>query len=159
MDSDLTTHYIEGIARMGNTSFRVPLFSHIARNIWSGGCPRGEAPKEFQFVVCLYPWEPYKRHEHQTYLEARLYDAHDMPETGLLYALADYINAVEPFGKVLVHCQAGLNRSALVTGLALIRAGMEAAEAVALLRKQRCDAVLCNPTFEAWLLQEKAPRA
>ena len=154
-DADLTTHYIEGIARMGNTPFKVPLFSHIVRNIWSGGCPVAEVPSDFRFVVCLYPWETYKRHPHQTYLEARLYDSEQMPDVPLLYAVADYINAVEPLGKTLVHCQAGLNRSALVVCLSLIRSGMNAGEAIALLRKQRCDAVLCNLAFETWLLKEK----
>jgi hypothetical protein len=29
--------------------------------------------------------------------------------------------------------------------------GMEPAEAIALLREKRCDAVLCNSAFEQWL--------
>lgn len=155
-EADLTTHYIEGIARMGNTPFRVSLFSHIIGNLWSGGCPVREVPKDFRFIVCLYPQEPYRRHEHQTYLEARLYDGTEIPDPPLLYALADYINAVEPFGKTLVHCQAGLNRSALLVGLALTRQGMKPIDAIKLLRKQRSEAVLCNQTFEAWLLKQIA---
>lgn len=33
-----------------------------------------------------------------------------------------------------------------------MRAGRSAAEAIQLMREKRCDAVLCNKTFEKWLL-------
>lgn len=149
--ADFESHHIEGFARMGNKPFAVPLFSHIVDNLWTGGCPVGTVPEEFQFVVCLYPWEPYKTHEHTTHLIVRLYDSHDIPDEKHLKAIADYVNAVSRIGKTLVHCQAGLNRSALIAGLALIRSGMHPDDAIRLLREKRCDAVLCNEHFERWL--------
>jgi hypothetical protein len=155
--ADLNTHHIEGFARMGNKAFRVPLYSQIAGNLWTGGCPRGVAPHEFQFIVSLYPWEPYEvPNEHCTTLVARLYDSHDIPDKRTLIALADYVRAVSKIGMTLVHCQAGLNRSALVAGLALIRDGLHPDDAIRLLREQRCDAVLCNEHFERWLRQQQA---
>src|SRR3990167_6848200 len=103
--ADLNTHHIEGIARMGNKPFRVPLYSQITDNLWTGGCPRGTAPEEFQFIVCLYPWEPYDvPNEHCTTLVARLYDSGDIPDKRMLYALADYVDAVTRIGPTLVHC-------------------------------------------------------
>jgi protein-tyrosine phosphatase len=51
-----------------------------------------------------------------------------------------------------VHCQAGLNRSGLVTALALILNGMSPERAIGLLRQKRTPLVLCNGAFEAWLL-------
>ncbi len=51
-----------------------------------------------------------------------------------------------------MHCQAGINRSGLVTALALVEEGMKAVDAIALLRAKRSPAVLCNRAFEQWLL-------
>ena len=57
---------------------------------------------------------------------------------------------------VLVRCQAGVNRSGLVSALVLMLAGYEPAEAIALLRQRRNPVVLSNRHFEAWLLTEAA---
>jgi protein-tyrosine phosphatase len=56
--------------------------------------------------------------------------------------------------QVLVRCQAGLNRSGLVTALILIRAGLAANKAIALIRKQRGEDALFNEDFSRWLLEE-----
>lgn len=153
--ADLNTHRIEGFANMGGGFFSVPLYSQIAGNLWTGGCPVGATPREFQFIVCLYPWEPYDVEDNQTVLTARLYDSTDVPDSRTLYAIAEYTRAVSKIAPTLVHCQAGLNRSGLVAALALILDGMPPADAIALLRKQRSEAVLCNRAFEHWLLSQK----
>jgi len=54
--------------------------------------------------------------------------------------------------KVLIRCQAGLNRSGLVMALVLIRDGYSAVDAITLMREKRSDAVLCNQSFARWLL-------
>jgi hypothetical protein len=149
--ADLTTHHIEGIAREGNTPFKVSLFSQIEGNLWSGGCPRERAPEHFKFIFSLYPWEPYGIYEHQVILQARLFDHSELPDPALLQMLADSVNLARKVGPTLVHCQAGLNRSGLITGLALVRAGRTAEQAIALMREKRCAAVLCNRAFENWL--------
>ena len=56
--------------------------------------------------------------------------------------------------RVLVRCQAGLNRSGLVTALLLIRDGLTASEAIALIRNQRGEDALFNEDFSRWLLEE-----
>lgn len=150
--ADLTTHHIEGIAREGNKAFSVPLFSQIDGNLWSGGCPRDIAPAHFKFIFCLYKWEPYRIHDHQVFMTLTMFDHGTVPDRTLLNALADMVNLARATGPTLVHCQAGLNRSGLVTALALIRGGMEPEAAIAKVREQRCDAVLCNSAFESWLL-------
>ena len=84
-----------------------------------------------------------------------MYDAGEVPDVTQLHELADTVNAaLDKGGKVLVHCQAGLNRSNLVTALALIKRGRTPADAVALLRERRSPVVLCNAAFESWLLAE-----
>lgn len=152
--ADLTTHHIEGIARMGNKPFRVSLFSKIDGNLWTGGCPIEEAPKHFKYIVSLYPWGAYNHHDHQVYTETALFDSHDGVDEERVRLLAEYVNLCRAKGPTLVHCQAGLNRSALVAGTALVLGGMEPAEAIKLLREKRCDAVLCNEAFERWLLKQ-----
>lgn len=157
LHADLTTHHIEGFAREGMTPFKVSLFSQIDGNLWSGGCPVDAAPAHFQFIFCLYKWEPYRIHDHQVHMQLTMFDHGEVPDRTLLTALADMVNLARATGPTLVHCQAGLNRSGLVTALALIRGGMEPQGAIDLLREKRCDAVLCNRAFADWLRNYNVP--
>jgi protein-tyrosine phosphatase len=54
--------------------------------------------------------------------------------------------------KVLIRCQAGWNRSGLITALVLIREGYEPAEAIRLIRQNRSSWALCNADFVNFLL-------
>lgn len=54
--------------------------------------------------------------------------------------------------RVLIRCQAGLNRSGLVTALVLIREGYSAADAIRLIRERRSPWALCNNSFLEWLI-------
>lgn len=151
--ADLTSHHIEGIAREGNVPFNVALITHVDGNLWQGGCINGvRLPDDFEFVVSLYPWEKYEIGPNTVRVEVEMYDSGAIPDERQLHDVARIINAFRAKGKTLVHCQAGLNRSALTTGLALVLDGMPPADAIALLRSRRCPAVLCNQAFTSWLL-------
>lgn len=159
--ADLTTHRIEGYitpaSRFGVTEdqpFSMPIITQVDGNLWQGGCPAPELPDYFKHVLNLYPWEGYRYAAGTEVRTERLYDSTEVPSAFLLEGLAIWVNERRKDGPTLVHCQAGLNRSALVTGLALIRSGMKAADAVALLRK-RSPMVLCNKAFEQWLLKQR----
>jgi protein-tyrosine phosphatase len=133
------------------------LFSEIVPRLYMGECPRHvqslKTIEKFTHIINLYPWQPYERHRHQIYTEAWMLDSNDLPDTTILYSLANHINhAIEHQGMVLVHCQQGINRSGLVTGLALYEQGFSAKDAIALMRKRRFAGVLSNKVFEAWLL-------
>jgi hypothetical protein len=155
--ADFASHKIEGF--VGGVGFvSTPLFSQIDGNLWMGGCPVVALPKEFQFVINLYPWGEYDLHGHQVSTSARLFDHAELPDERLLNALAAHVNECRAIGPTLVHCQAGLNRSGLVTALALMRAGKSSKEAIDLLREKRCDAVLCNSQFHMWLRKQDAPK-
>jgi hypothetical protein len=56
--------------------------------------------------------------------------------------------------KVNIRCQAGLNRSGLVTALTLMISGLSADEAIHTLRAKRSSYALCNGEYEHWLLTE-----
>lgn len=58
--------------------------------------------------------------------------------------------------RVLIRCQAGLNRSGLITALTLMMAGYEADEAIAMIRERRSQHALFNNHFVSWL-REDAP--
>ncbi len=54
--------------------------------------------------------------------------------------------------EVLIRCQAGVNRSGLVTALVLVLAGLTPAQAVTLIRRRRGQACLFNEHFVEWLI-------
>ena len=128
--------------------FEVPMISHVEGNLWQGGCEQGfKLDDDFHLVVSLYPWEQYTLGPNTDRVEIKMYDSH----TGILWEdlhrASDAVVEGLKHGKVLVHCQAGLNRSGAVAGMALMKMGKTAQEAIDLLRHSRSSMVLCNDTF------------
>lgn len=60
--------------------------------------------------------------------------------------------------RVLVRCQAGLNRSGLITALILMREGYSADEAINLIREKRSPHALFNKSFVAWLRKQPSKK-
>ena len=80
-----------------------------------------------------------------------------MPNEQFVRSLAKFLSGLLDAGyRVLVHCNAGLNRASLVTGRTLIERGMDPQEVVDLLRERRSPDVLHNQVFRDWLLSERA---
>lgn len=156
MNTDFTTHRIEGFSSHGNLKIDVPLITKFDETLWQGGCINGVSLNgKFKHVVSLYPWERYVHGRMlDSFLEVKQFDEKGLPEEKQLRAIADWINLCRKTGPVLVHCQAGLNRSGLVTGLALVKSGMSPVAAITAMRERRSPAVLCNKSFENWLLQQ-----
>lgn len=149
--TDLRAHHIEGMLPDGR-QLKIPLISEIQPNLWMGGCIDGvHLPEDFGFVLSLYPWEKYVIGPETERQETRLYDSAKLPDAGELHDLAALVNERRAQHKTLVHCQAGLNRSGLVTALALMLGGGSAEFAINLLREKRDHLVLCNQAFERWL--------
>lgn len=160
-----------GVTYHGNMPFDVPYISEIAPNLWQGGCEEGLLlPLFIEHVVSLYPWEEYISAPPLTKstLSVVMYDSEDQAYDQV-DELAKWVNRRRYEGPVLVHCQAGLNRSSLVVARALMmdsdksidakgtvvwRSGMTANAAIALIREKRSPACLCNPAFEKWLREQ-----
>jgi predicted protein tyrosine phosphatase len=75
------------------------------------------------------------------------------PERDLFFMVREAHADWKAGKKVLIRCQAGINRSGLVTALVLIRDGYAPADAIRLIRDKRCEAALSNSLFENWLLE------
>jgi hypothetical protein len=115
-------------------------------------------PVHIRHLVSLYPWESYTvKHELASTVAVRMTDSTDQA-VEQIPALAAWVNICRKDGPVLVHCQAGLNRSSLVVAMALILEGSTADAAIALIRQKRSPACLCNPAFENWLRAQRGPR-
>lgn len=155
--TDPRTRRMTGITAHGFIPFDVPFISEIAPDLWQGGCETGLVlPEHVKHLVSLYPWEKYQvRHRLRSEVYVRMLDSTEQ-DAAQIPALAAWVNICREDGPVLVHCQAGLNRSSLVTATALMLDGMSADAAIALIREKRSPACLCNPAFEEWLRSRTA---
>jgi hypothetical protein len=126
-------------------------FSEIEPGLWIGACPDDESPPFADAVLDLFGLREYT-HRCPVYREERLLDL-DVPDKALLESLALWVHEQREQGlTVLIHCEEGRNRSALVTGLYLVRhRGMRGAEAIALIREKRGSRALYNGSFVRYL--------
>lgn len=152
-------YYVNKDGRSASMS-NVELISHITDNLYVGGCEPEDLGGFFSHVFSLYMWGAYKVSDDTVVRTWRMYDAHgdvevmdtdENPTT--IEAVADeVVAALEQGGNVLVHCQAGINRSNLTAALALMKwKNMTSEEAINLLRVKRSPLVLANRSFENYL--------
>lgn len=131
----------------------LPLISHIEDNLYVGGCVHGvEIGDFFSHVFSMYKWENYHTGPKTSVYTVTMLDSHDEPDPLEIDDIADrVVAALESGGNVLVHCQAGINRSNLIAASALVKMGKSVDEAIDLLREKRSPHVLANATFENFL--------
>ena len=146
-----------------------PLWSEVLPGLWIGGTDDNDVlgdviafgnrkafitPAHFDAVVTMYQ---YANPVDWLVKEYRycIYDS-DIEHVDLA-ALFDAVcfahNEWQKGKKVLVRCQAGLNRSGLVTALVLIREGYSPQAAIELIRTQRNELALFNRQFVKFLLE------
>ncbi len=143
------------------------LFSMIAPNLFQGGTddldvihlpltnnrPRTDLP--FDAIVTMYAWArpaDWKVQEFRYGVpDASITDI----DLGRLRQAVDFGHARWKSGdRVLIRCQAGLNRSGLVLALILMKDGLSAQDAIALIRENRGPDALFNTNFCNWLEAE-----
>ncbi len=143
------------------------LYSMIAPNLFQGGTddldvihlaqtnnrPRTDLP--FDAIVTMYAWA---RPADWNIQEFR----YGVPDASITDIDLNRLRQAVEFGygrwksgdRVLVRCQAGLNRSGLVLALILIKDGLTPQEAINRIRDGRGPDALFNENFHAWLLKE-----
>jgi protein-tyrosine phosphatase len=143
----------------GNHAFSAPYITHVVGNLYQGGCTSGlTLPDNIQHIVSLYPWEQYKaKHLLRSNMQIKMYDDQGGVDHDEAISIATWAERCTRDAPTLVHCQAGLNRSGLISGLVLRMQGYGADEAIELLRETRSPAVLCNPTFEKFVQEVYLP--
>ena len=144
----------------------VSLYSEILENLFMGGTddedvihiatPYGAAVTlPFEAIVTMYAWA---RPADWRIQEFR----YGIPDSSIQdIDLARLKEAVE-FGyarwkvgdRVLIRCQAGLNRSGLVTALILMKSGLSAEGAIQEIRERRAELALFNRHYVQWLTAE-----
>lgn len=108
---------------------------------------------EFDLVISLYHRpncgpDPEVRHEYLRIPDGPLTLADRQRLDRLADLAADHVHARRP---VLIRCQAGYNRSALVAGLVLLRLGATAHQAIAAIQDRRSRYALHNEHFCRYL--------
>lgn len=118
----------------------------------------GEAMPEdkFDLVVSLYTREGQEPHPDVEHLQHTMIDGPlDPADHPILDRLAERVaDAYEAGDSVLVRCQAGMNRSGLVLGLAMIKLGHRPEAAIEAMRAERGPWVLFNDEFRAHIHAE-----
>ena len=141
------------------------LYSEIIENLFMGGTDdndvihlpanpyarRDDLP--FDSIVTMYAWArpaDWKVQEYRYGIpDARI---SDMDLSRLRQAVNWGFKQWKKGDRVLVRCQAGLNRSGLVTALILMKSGMRPEDAIRTIRTNRADIALFNEHYVRWLM-------
>lgn len=153
LEADLAFEPITGYLHTGER-LHVPLISHITENLYVGGhSDRADLGDFFTHVFSLYVWgKTYATHEDTVHDSVTIYDSPSADTSVVDELVEKVVDALTAGGNVLVHCQAGINRSNLVAALALRKwKGLTSAQAIDMLREKRSSLILANRAFENYL--------
>ena len=160
----LTTEELEALAHPDlDGRFGEPLWSEILPGLWMGGTADDDVTrygtsepaitrKHFDTVVTLYAWaSPVDWYVKEVRLGFFDHSEVDLDEHDLAHAVRAAYRDWSRGKRVLIRCQAGWNRSGLITGLVLLLDGKTPDDAIELLRERRSPNALCNRDFVRWL--------
>jgi hypothetical protein len=145
------------------------LFSEIAPNLFQGGTDdldvihlpvttnRKRSDMPFDAIVTMYAWARPADWQVQEF-------RYGVPDASITNIDLQRLRQAAEFGyarwkagdRVLVRCQAGLNRSGLVSALILIKDGATPQEAIDAIRTYRGEDALFNTSFVDWLMTKGA---
>ena len=152
--ADLDSYPITGWDPKSRRQINIPLISQITEKIFVGGVHEGlELPDFIDHVVSMAPWWKYHLGPDQYRDEFQMYDAEgDVNEEMLFAAVESAVTALDEGKTVLIHCQAGINRSNLVASFVLMKhLNIDAESAISMLREKRDPYILSNRDFEAYV--------
>ena len=145
------------------------LYSEIAPNLFMGGTAdedvihqavaynKARTDLPFDAIITMYAWANPADWRVQEFRYG-IYDSAiaDIDLDRLKQAVEFGYNRWLSGDRVLVRCQAGLNRSGLVTALIMMSTGLDAETAIEQIRKNRADVALFNNNYVEWLMSEGA---
>jgi protein-tyrosine phosphatase len=161
LDAESTDRIVfSGETQTGFISVDMPFISHIYGNFYQGGVEEGvHLPLHIEYVISLYRSEKYRiLHQLKAHKSYSMLDSLGQPLTQV-DEIARKAYEYGQLGHVLIHCQAGLNRSGLVMSRVLQMSGLTAEESVAMIREKRSPYCLINKHFEDWTLATPIDRA
>ena len=145
------------------------LYSEIAPNLFMGGTAdedvihqavaynKARTDLPFDAIITMYAWANPADWRVQEFRYG-IYDSAiaDIDLDRLKQAVEFGYNRWLSGDRVLVRCQAGLNRSGLVIALIMMSTGLDAETAIEQIRKNRADVALFNNNYVEWLMSEGA---
>ena len=145
------------------------LYSEIAPNLFMGGTAdedvihqavaynKARTDLPFDAIITMYAWANPADWRVQEFRYG-IYDSAiaDIDLDRLKQAVEFGYNRWLSGDRVLVRCQAGLNRSGLVTALIMMSTGLDAETAIEQIRKNRANVALFNNNYVEWLMSEGA---
>lgn len=145
--------------------FNIPMNTsdEILPNLWMGNIMSAQLVHGFDLVVNMAQDSPMP--DTKEYYHWDIPDAEMPDDLGRLNALVTQVCRTHALGgKVLIHCNAGVNRSGLVTALVVRQLkGLTGTEAIDLVRSKRPKGpfpnIICNPHFESYLNTLEKPDA
>ena len=151
------------------SQYPTSLYSEIAPNLFMGGtadedvihqaAPYNKARTDLPFdaIITMYAWANPADWKVQEFRYG-IYDSaiSEIDLDRLKQAVEFGYNRWLAGDRVLIRCQAGLNRSGLVTALILMSTGLDAETAILEIRKNRAAIALFNEGYVAWLIAEGA---
>jgi hypothetical protein len=160
----LTSEELTALAAPGSGGhLGEPLWSEVEPGLWMGGTADDDVTRygkstpaitneHFDTVVTLYaqanPVDWYVKEIRLGFFD---HSEVDLDEHDLAHAARAAFRDWSRGKRVLVRCQAGWNRSGLITALTLMLAGRSAEDAIELIRERRSPHALCNSDFVGWL--------
>jgi hypothetical protein len=147
----------------------ISLYSEIAPNLFMGGTAdedvihqavaynKARTDLPFDAIITMYAWANPADWRVQEFRYG-IYDSAiaDIDLDRLKQAVEFGYNRWLSGDRVLVRCQAGLNRSGLVTALIMMSTGLDAETAIEQIRKNRAEIALFNNNYVDWLMSEGA---
>ena len=140
------------------------LFNEILPNLFMGGtldsktidCAQPlqefQSERDFDCIVTLYAWAAPANwgveERRLGFPDAQIIEEYLEP----IHEMAAWAHSRWKSGKkVLIRCQAGLNRSGLLTALVLLQEGHSPKQAIELIREKRSEWALCNSDYVAYI--------